>query len=91
MAHAYDVTENQRRRHGNLQKRIPRNYESGATGHNKYHHINSVPRASLHRWKYMKHCHILSMHIHSYDFMYCSWKIDILESSTSHKPQYTGI
>ncbi len=34
MARAHDVTENQRRRHRNLQKRIPGNHERGATGHN---------------------------------------------------------
>ncbi len=36
MARAHDITKNQRRRHGNLQKRIPWNHERGATGHNRY-------------------------------------------------------
>ncbi len=34
MTHAHDVTKNQRRRHWNLQKRIPINHERGTTGHN---------------------------------------------------------
>ncbi len=34
MARAHDITKSQRRRHGNLQKRIPGNHERGATGHN---------------------------------------------------------
>ncbi len=36
MASAHDITKNQRRRLGNLQKRIPRNHERGATGHNTW-------------------------------------------------------
>ncbi len=34
MARAHWVTKSQRRRQGNLQKRIPRNHERGANGHN---------------------------------------------------------
>ncbi len=34
MAHAHDITKNQRRRRGNLQMRIPGNHERGATRHN---------------------------------------------------------
>ncbi len=34
MSCAHDVTKNQRRRHRNLQKRVPGNHERGATGHN---------------------------------------------------------
>ncbi len=39
MVHAHDVTKNQRRRHRNLQKRIPGNHERGATGHNRQYYI----------------------------------------------------
>ncbi len=42
MARAHEVTKNQKRRHRNPQKRIPRNHERGATGYN-----NAMIRAIL--------------------------------------------
>ncbi len=40
---APDITKNQRRRHGNLQRRIPGNHERGATGHNNWNHHSTLP------------------------------------------------
>ncbi len=54
MAHAHDITKNQTRRYGSLQKRIPGNHERGAIGHNNAHSIkqsfaNNILYLSLQR------------------------------------------